>query len=109
MNARRLRLMKPPAYFINIGRGPCVILDDLVEALRSKWIAGAGLDVFQAEPLPREHPLWTMPGVLMTPHIGAEHYDRHVDERRTDILIENCKRFAKGEPLINVVDKANWF
>ena len=109
MNARRFRLMKPTAYFINIGRGPCVVLDDLVEALRSEWIAGAGLDVFQIEPLPKEHPLWTMPGVLMTPHIGAEHYDKYVDERRTNILIENCRRFAGGEPLMNVVDKANWF
>ena len=108
MNAKRFRLMKPTAYFINIGRGACVILDDLVEALRSKWIAGTGLDVFQMEPLPADHPLWTMPGVLMTPHVAA-YQAPYMAERRTAILIENCKRFARGEPLLNVVDKANWF
>lgn len=108
MNAGRFRLMKPTAYLINIGRGACVVLDDLMEALQSKWIAGAGLDVFQVEPLPREHPLWTMPGVLLTPHVAA--YDApYLAERRTAILLENCRRFANGQPLMNLVDKANWF
>ena len=108
MNKNRFRLMKSTAYLINIGRGSCVVLDDLVEALQSKWIAGAGLDVFQVEPLPAEHSLWTMPGVLITPHVAA--YDApYLAERRTAILLENCCRFAKGEPLMNVVDKTNWF
>jgi phosphoglycerate dehydrogenase-like enzyme len=108
MNAEKFRLMKPTAYFINIGRGACVVLDDLVEALESGRIAGAGLDVFQIEPLPPDHPLWTMPGVLMTPHVASNEAP-YLAQRRTDILMENCRRFAGGEPLANVVDKANWF
>jgi phosphoglycerate dehydrogenase-like enzyme len=107
MAAREFRLMKPTAYLINIGRGGCVVLDDLVEALRSGQIAGAGLDVFQVEPLPQDHPLWTTPGALITPHVaGAGPY---LPERRTELFIENCRRFNAGTPLLNVVDKTNWF
>ena len=88
MSARRFRLMKPTAYLINVGRGVCVVLDDLVHALRSGKIAGAGLDVFEVEPLPSEHPLWTMPGVLITPHIAALDAPQ-VKERRTQLFLGN--------------------
>lgn len=104
---RRLRLMKPSAYLINISRGALVVLDDLVEALEAGELAGAALDVFEVEPLPREHPLWSIPNVLITPHMGGE--GPHLDERRTGVLLENCRRFADGRPLHNVVDKRNWF
>ena len=67
----QFRAMKSSGYFINIGRGATVILDDLVDALRAGEIAGAGLDVFQIEPLPAGHPLWSMPGVLITPHVAG--------------------------------------
>jgi phosphoglycerate dehydrogenase-like enzyme len=107
MAAREFRLMKKAAYLINIGRGGCVVLDDLAEALRSGEIAGAGLDVFQVEPLPPDHPLWTMPGVLITPHVAG--VGPYLPERRTELFIENCRRFDAGRPLLNVVDKANWF
>jgi phosphoglycerate dehydrogenase-like enzyme len=107
MAAREFRLMKKTAYLINIGRGGCVVLDDLVGALRAGEIAGAGLDVFQIEPLPPEHPLWTMPGVLITPHVAG--VGPYLPERRTELLLENCRRFSAGQPLLNVVDKANWF
>ena len=63
----QFQAMKETAFFINIGRGATVVLDDLAEALRAGEIAGAGLDVFQEEPLPAGHPLWTAPGVLITP------------------------------------------
>lgn len=108
MNARRFGLMKASAFLINVGRGVCVVLEDLVEALNSGEIAGAGLDVFEVEPLPSDHPLWTIPGVLITPHIAA-HYAPYLPERRTQLFIENCRRFAKGKPLVNVVDKRNRF
>jgi phosphoglycerate dehydrogenase-like enzyme len=104
----RFELMKPTAYLCNIARGKLVVTDDLVAALREGRIAGAGLDVVDPEPLPSDHPLWTMPGVLLTPHVaitGAPGWY----ERRTAIMVENAKRFAAGEPLINQVDKANWF
>jgi phosphoglycerate dehydrogenase-like enzyme len=107
MNRARFARMKRTAFFINIGRGMTTRLDDLVEALRAGDIAGAGLDVFEQEPLPADHPLWTMPGVLITPHTAG--FGPHLDERRFGILLDNCRRFLAGTPLRNEVDKANWF
>lgn len=106
-NRERLRKMKPSAYLINISRGAIVVLDDLVAALNAGELAGAALDVYEIEPLPADHPLWTTPGVLLTPHMGGE--GPYLQERRTEIFIENCRRFAAGEPLRNLVDKQNWF
>jgi phosphoglycerate dehydrogenase-like enzyme len=107
MHRERFRRMKRGAFFINIGRGMTTRLDDLVAALRAGEIGGAGLDVFEQEPLPADHPLWTMSGVLITPHSAG--YGPHLDERRLEILLDNCRRFARGQPLRNVVDKAAWF
>lgn len=106
-NRERFRRMKPTAYLINISRGAVVVLDDLVAALRAGEIAGAALDVFESEPLPADHPLWTHPGVLLTPHVGGE--GPYLDDRRREIVQDNCRRFAAGQPLRNVVDKRNWF
>jgi phosphoglycerate dehydrogenase-like enzyme len=103
----RFRRMKPSAFFINIGRGKTVRLDDLAAALQSGEIAGAGLDVFETEPLPADHALWTMPGVIITPHTAG--FGPHLNERRYDIILDNCRRFVAGKPLRNIVDKPNWF
>jgi phosphoglycerate dehydrogenase-like enzyme len=99
--------MKRTAFFINIGRGKTTRLDDLVAALRAGEIAGAALDVFEQEPLPADHPLWTMDGVLITPHTAG--YGPYLDDRRCAILLDNCRRFTAGQPLRNVVDKTAWF
>jgi phosphoglycerate dehydrogenase-like enzyme len=107
INRQRLRRLKPSAFLINIGRGMTVCLADLVAALHAREIAGAGLDVFQTEPLPADHPLWTAPNVLITPHTAG--FGPYLDDRRLDILLDNCRRFALGQPLRNVVDKAAWF
>jgi phosphoglycerate dehydrogenase-like enzyme len=107
MNRERLRRMKPTAFLINIGRGMTVRLDDLVAALEAGELAGAGLDVFEIEPLPADHPLWTAPNVLITPHTAG--FGPYLDDRRLDILLDNCRRFAAGDPLRNIVDKAAWF
>jgi phosphoglycerate dehydrogenase-like enzyme len=107
MDARRFALMKPSAILINIGRGMTVRLQDLNAALRGGEIGGAGLDVYEVEPLPPEHPLWTAPNVLLTPHVAG--HGPYLDDRRFEIIAENARRFAAGQPLINVVDKANWF
>jgi phosphoglycerate dehydrogenase-like enzyme len=107
MNRARFQRMKRSAFFVNVGRGKTTRLDDLVDALRASEIAGAGLDVYEEEPLPTAHPLWTMPGVLMTPHTAG--YGPYLDERRYQIIVENCRSFLAGRPLRNVVDKANWF
>jgi phosphoglycerate dehydrogenase-like enzyme len=106
INAERLALLKPSAYFINIGRGPIVRLDALVDALEAGRLRGAALDVFDPEPLPAGHPLWQRPDVLITPHVAGA--GPHADERRFAVLLENSKRFARGEDLINVVDKRLW-
>jgi len=99
--------MKRAAVFINIGRGATVKLGDLNTALRSGHLAGAGLDVFEREPLPADHPLWDAPGMLITPHVAAA--GPYLDDRRAEVFLDNCRRFHDGHPLRNVVDKANWF
>ena len=106
-NAGKFRLMKKSAFFINIGRGMTTKLDDLVAALNAGEIAGAALDVYEQEPLPAEHPLWGMPNVLLTPHMAG--YGPHLNERRFQIIQDNCRAFANGQPLRNVVDKSSWF
>jgi phosphoglycerate dehydrogenase-like enzyme len=107
MNRARFQRMKRSAFFINIGRGMTTKLDDLVASLQAGEIAGAGLDVFEQEPLPADHPLWTMPGVLLTPHMAG--YGPYLNDRRFQIILDNCRAFATGGELRNVVDKANWY
>ena len=107
-DAARFRLMKETAYFINIGRGKVCRIDDLADAVERGEIAGAGLDVFEEEPLPSEHRLWGIPNVLMTPHVAVKDAE-NIPERRFEIILENARRFLNGEPLMNVVDKERWF
>jgi phosphoglycerate dehydrogenase-like enzyme len=107
MHRARFQRMKRSAFFINIGRGMTTRLDDLVATLRAGEIAGAALDVFEQEPLPADHPLWTTPGVLITPHIAG--HGPYLDDRRFEILLDNSRRFLAGQPLRNVVDKTSWF
>jgi phosphoglycerate dehydrogenase-like enzyme len=100
--------MKQGAYLVNVGRGALVDLEELTAALRANEIAGAGLDVFEIEPLPAEHPLWSMAGkVIITPHVAG--YSPRIAERHLGVLLENIRRFVRGQPLLNVVNKANWF
>jgi len=107
MHAGRFRRMKSSAFFINIGRGKTTRLMDLNATLRDGVIAGAGLDVFEEEPLPSDHPLWSAPNILLTPHTAG--FGPYLDDRRLEIIVDNARRFARGEPLRNVVDKAHWF
>jgi phosphoglycerate dehydrogenase-like enzyme len=104
---QQFQLMKPTAYVINVGRGAIVDLADLAAALQAGEIAGAGLDVFETEPLPPDHPLWKMPNVIITPHVAG--YSPKIAERHLGVLLENLKRFRHLEKLTNVVDKARWF
>ena len=107
-DARRFALMKPTAYFINIGRGMVCKIDDLADAIEGGVIAGAGLDVFEREPLPSDHKLWGLPNVLMTPHVAVKDA-QNIDERRYEVLIGNARRFLAGDELNNVVDKGKWY
>jgi phosphoglycerate dehydrogenase-like enzyme len=106
-DAKMLSHMRPDSYLINIGRGAIVVLDDLVSALRSKAIAGAALDVFEVEPLPVDHPLWDFPNVIITPHTAG--YSPVIAHRHLATLVNNVRRFVRGEPLTNVVNKELWF
>lgn len=102
-DARRLALMRPSAYLINIGRGGTVVERDLVAALQDRVIAGAGLDVFEEEPLPEDAPLWRLENVIITAHYSGA-TPRYV-ERVLEIFLDNLERFQAGAQLRNVVDK----
>jgi D-3-phosphoglycerate dehydrogenase len=101
--AEQFARMKRGATFINVARGECVVENDLIVALRSGHLAGAGVDVTEVEPLPVDSPLWDLPNVIITPHVGAQSY-RRVDDT-TNLVCENLRRYFHGEPLLHVVDK----
>ncbi len=96
-----LRAMKPSAFLINIARGPIINEPVLIRALKEGWIAGAGLDVFQTEPLPPESELWGLPNVVMSSHMSGSS-DRR-SQRLIKLFCDNLKRYLAGEPLFNVV------
>lgn len=95
--------MPPGGYLINVARGQCVNEPDLVDALVGGRLRGAGLDVTATEPLPAGSPLYDLPNVLITPHVGAQSGPRYDDSTR--LICENLGRYLRGEALFNVVDK----
>jgi phosphoglycerate dehydrogenase-like enzyme len=95
-------VLKPTALFINVGRGATVDTDALVAALKSGKLAGAGLDVTDPEPLPSGHALWTMPNVLITPHVAGVSDNDY--RRYRAIIVENLNRYQAGGKMLNVVD-----
>jgi phosphoglycerate dehydrogenase-like enzyme len=103
IDARALERMKCGAILINMARGGLVVESALVDALRSGQLAGAGLDVTEIEPLPAESPLWDMPNVIITPHVGGQSATR-IDDM-TNFFCENLARWQTGRPLLNLVDK----
>jgi phosphoglycerate dehydrogenase-like enzyme len=107
IGAAELRAMKPSAYLVNIARGPIVDEAALAQALRRGWIAGAGLDVFEQEPLPADSPLWALENVLISPHVAG--FTPRYDERATALFAENLDRYLSDKPLLNLVDKARGY
>jgi phosphoglycerate dehydrogenase-like enzyme len=101
-NAAFFARMKPSAYFINIGRGSQVNQADLAAALEQKVIAGAGLDVADPEPLPKDHPLWKAPNIFITPHVSS--YSAERLERFWIVMRENLRRYVAGDKVYSVVD-----
>ena len=103
-DARRLALMGPTSWLVNVARGRHVVTDDLVDALRAGVIGGAALDVTDPEPLPDGHPLWSLPNCLLTPHVG------NTPEMAVPLLAarvsENVRRRGAGEELLGPVDVA---
>ena len=100
---RELTAMKRDAILTNVSRGRIVQEEALVRALKESKIGGAGLDVFEKEPLPSSSELWAMENVVITPHVAGS--TPHYWSRVCDIFCENLRRYASGQPLINVIDK----
>jgi phosphoglycerate dehydrogenase-like enzyme len=105
IGTRELAAMKASAWLINIGRGPVVDEDALIAALRDKRIGGAVLDVFNREPLPIDHPLWTLDNVVITPHISGPSTPAEI----SPIFNDNLRRYLAGRPLRHVVDRARGY
>ena len=101
--AAEFAAMRSDALFVNIGRGGTVQTDALINALKSGSIAGAALDVVDPEPLPSDHPLWSLDNVILTPHYSGAH-PGYV-QRASAIFLENLVSYLAGEQLVNVVDK----
>ncbi|MDF7663694.1 D-2-hydroxyacid dehydrogenase [Bifidobacterium sp. ESL0763] len=99
LDARRLALLKASAIVINGGRGDAVDDDALADVLAHGAIRGAGLDVFETEPLPEDHPLWCQPRCLITPHVAGGSHLASNDARIIDIAVANVSRYVHGEPL----------
>jgi phosphoglycerate dehydrogenase-like enzyme len=102
-----LRVMKPAAYLVNIARGRVIDEAALIQALREHWIAGAGLDVATQEPLPEDSPLYTLPNVILTPHISG--VSEHYGERLAALFADNLRRYRTGQPLRNMYDPARGY
>lgn len=105
VNAKVLSAMKPTAYLINIARGQVIDEEALIEALKNKKIAGAGLDVFNEEPLPKDHPFWGMENVIVSPHVAG--MSEIYAEQLLPIFEENLRRFLKGERR-NLINRVEW-
>jgi len=105
VNAQVLSAMKPGAFLVNLARGGVVDEVALLEALKSNRIAGAALDVFATEPLPRDSPFWELPNVLVTPHAGGffDDYPKHA----LPVIEENLRRFLAGDTtnMLNLVKR----
>lgn len=103
IGAREFSLMKPSAFYVNIGRGGTNDEAALIAALREKTIAGAGLDVFEEEPLPKDSPFWRLDNVILTPHSAGS--TEHYDDRALDYFLDNLRDYVRGNPpAVNRVD-----
>lgn len=99
------QVMKPSAIVINVGRGPVIHEAALVRALQEKRVAAAALDVFEHEPLPKDHPFWDMDNVLISPHCTDRTRDPDWLDLSAQCFVENFQRYVAGQPLLNIVDK----
>ena len=98
-----LRALPQHAFLVNVGRGATVDEAVLLRALRERWIAGAGLDVFHQEPLPETSPWYELPNVMVTPHLAGG--SRRSQDRAAALFCENLHRYVAGEPLLNLINK----
>jgi phosphoglycerate dehydrogenase-like enzyme len=103
IGAREIAAMKQGAYIVNIGRGEVIDEPAMIDALRAGKIGGAGLDVFEKEPLPAESPLWDIENVILTPHMSGA--NRGYMDKACELFADNLRRFVAGQPLLNLVDR----
>ncbi len=103
IGAREIAAMRPGAYIVNIGRGEVIDENALIDALKAGKIGGAGLDVFEKEPLPKESPIWDLENVILTPHMSGA--NRGYMDKACSLFADNLRRYAAGQPLLNLVDR----
>ncbi len=101
LNRETLAKLPAGAYIVNCGRGNLIDEDALIEAMSSGQVAGAALDVFKTEPLPKDHPFWSHPKVTVSPHYSSNGGAKH----GVGVIVENIRRVRAGEPLAEMVDK----
>ncbi len=106
ISRERISKMKEGAVILNVGRGNAIDLDALSDALENGKLMGAGLDVTEPEPLPKEHRLWEIPSAVITPHIAGFFHLKQTHDKIVEIMAENLRRFVSGDELINQVDFA---
>jgi phosphoglycerate dehydrogenase-like enzyme len=99
--------MKKTSIIVNMARGSVIDEKALIEALKAGEIAGAGLDVFETEPLPAHSPLWDLPNVLVTPHSTPQMPDK--TQRSINVIVENINHYREGLPMLNVIDERDLF
>ena len=104
INEERLLKMKKDAIIINVGRGSAIDNDALAKVIQNGHLFAAGLDVQEIEPLPKEHPLWNIENVILTPHISGTFFWKSVRDFYVDLVIKNIQHIIKQEPLENTVD-----
>lgn len=105
ISRERLAVMKETAFLVNVGRGNCLDQDALVDALNNGTLAGAALDVFRTEPVPKDDPVWNARNLLFTPHCSGKMTMAYTRDTLVNTFCENVERFCKGEPMLHVVDK----
>ena len=102
----RIALLPPEAYVINVGRGTALDQEALVEALNSRTLAGAALDVMRPEPLPPDHPLWNARNIILTPHVSGNMTLGYTCDVNVEMFCRDLANYAAGKPLVNLVDRA---
>lgn len=105
ISRERLALLKDTAFLINIGRGNCLDQEALVEALNTGRIAGAALDVFRTEPIPREAPIWDARNLIITPHCSGQMTLAYTRDTLVEMFCDNLARFCQGLPLKHIIDR----
>jgi phosphoglycerate dehydrogenase-like enzyme len=103
---QELRMLKPTAILINPARAALIRQDAFIRCLREGWIRGAAMDVHYAYPLPPEHPLWSMPNLVLTPHISGSAASTHFLDRIYDIFSQNIERYRAGQPMLNELSES---